>query len=233
MNFRSTLPFLLVCISSFTAFSQTVLRGHIDSDDGDVIGAAVLLFKDDVQVKATPSDFDGNYIISNLEPGIYELRISSLGLKSQLLEDVIVAKNSASEVDVFLEMDYLVLDCVTITDCNLSNINICYNTSGCYTSSTKSVEFEEIENKTTLDEGTIIDIFPNPCVAGDHISILANVAFDELRVYNLAGSLVNHKQTELTKNLNLATPLDAGVYVIQFLKDGIPFDGSQQIILID
>ena len=230
MNLKSTLSFLLLCLFSISSFSQTVLKGHIDSADGDVIGAAVLLYKDDVLLKGVVSNFTGNFLFNKLEPGIYDLRISSLGLETKRLQDIVVERNSVSQVDAFLATNTQVLDCVTITSCqvNLDCINI-----GCFTShSSTKIESEEIKETTEMQPFRFTT-FPNPCAAGDYISISANEVFDELLVYNFTGALVIHLQTEATDNLDIATPRNAGVYTVKLLKDGIPFDGSQQIILID
>ncbi|MGC8804156.1 MAG: TonB-dependent receptor, partial [Bacteroidales bacterium] len=51
----------------------------------------------------TTSDLDGKYVLANLDPGFYQLQISSVGYKTYLTEEVQVVSNKAMNLDFRLE----------------------------------------------------------------------------------------------------------------------------------
>jgi len=103
MTKKLTLLLFFLCILSISGYSQTVLQGQVSSSDGGVIGAAVLLFQNDVQVKAQATDFDGNYIFTNIDAGSYDIQVSYLGLATQRINGVVVSDNSTVKVNVDME----------------------------------------------------------------------------------------------------------------------------------
>ncbi len=74
-----------------------------DADNKEpIIGGTVLLFKNGVQVTGTVTDFDGNYSISNLDPGTYDVEASYLGYQSQRIEKVVIFAGKANKLDITL-----------------------------------------------------------------------------------------------------------------------------------
>jgi len=51
----------------------------------------------------TTSDLDGKYVLANLDPGFYQLQISSVGYKTFLTEEVQVVSNKVMNMDFVLE----------------------------------------------------------------------------------------------------------------------------------
>lgn len=101
------LCFILFCFS----------RG-LKAQDGDISGTVkdenrygipyVFIALVDSQGKAgksVKSDFDGNYIINPLKPGIYKLVYSSTGYISQTLEGIIVSAEKSTFINLTLKHD--------------------------------------------------------------------------------------------------------------------------------
>ncbi len=140
MTKKLTLLFFFLCILSISAYSQTVLQGKVSDAGEGVIGAAVLLFQNDVQVKAIPTDFDGNYIFTNIDAGTYDVQVSSLGLATQRINGVVVSDNSTTKVDIVMVQEGTVMDELVITEYRVPLINFDQ------TSSVKTVTAESIAN---------------------------------------------------------------------------------------
>ncbi|MEJ5264449.1 MAG: TonB-dependent receptor [Bacteroidales bacterium] len=62
----------------------------------------------------TTSDLDGKYVLANLDPGFYQLQISSVGYKTYLTEDVQVVVNKVMNLDFALEPQQLQLEQVVV-----------------------------------------------------------------------------------------------------------------------
>jgi len=140
MTKKLTLLLFFLCILSISGYSQTVLQGQVSSSDGGVIGAAVLLFQNDVQVKAQATDFDGNYIFTNIDAGSYDIQVSYLGLATQRINGVVVSDNSTVKVNVDMEEEGELIDDVVITAYKVPLIDFDQ------TSSVKTMTSEKIAN---------------------------------------------------------------------------------------
>jgi outer membrane receptor protein involved in Fe transport len=96
---------LLSCLLLGSAASaQTSLRGKVtDAETGEaLIFANVVLEKNGVFIAGQQTDFDGNYSVPNIDPGNYDLKVSSIGYGTQLVESVRVNAGQANFVDVEL-----------------------------------------------------------------------------------------------------------------------------------
>ena len=140
MTKKLTFLTFLMCIFSLSAYAQTVLQGQVADEDGPVIGAAVYLYQNDVEKKAVVSDFDGNYIFTNINPGTYDVQVSSLGLATQRVNGVVVNDNSTTKYDFTMEVEGELIDNVVITDYRVPLIDFDQ------TSSVKTVTAEAIAN---------------------------------------------------------------------------------------
>lgn len=61
------------------------------------------------------SDFDGKYIITGLDPGFYQLQISSVGYKTLISQDIQVVNNKTTYADFRLEEQSYMLNQVNVT----------------------------------------------------------------------------------------------------------------------
>lgn len=83
------------------AGNATVLQGRVMDENGEpLIGATVKVLKGSDFVRGTITDFDGNYRITPLDPGTYNLEISYTGYASSRVAGVKVLdkQNTAAEI---------------------------------------------------------------------------------------------------------------------------------------
>lgn len=109
---RSFSVLLLALIVSFAAISQTAsLEGTVIDKDGlGVIGATVLIEGTTV---GSATDFDGNYKIEGIKPGVVTVVYSFIGLKTQKHQFEFEAGETLT-FDVTLVEDQLLLDQVVV-----------------------------------------------------------------------------------------------------------------------
>ncbi len=96
--------------------ARTSLGGKITDLDSqeELIGANVVVFKNDVYVSGTSSDFDGNYKV-NLEPGIYDVEVSYIGYPTQEITGVLVEADQVNTLDIAMEGRNLgIIECYVI-----------------------------------------------------------------------------------------------------------------------
>ncbi|MCB0687345.1 MAG: carboxypeptidase regulatory-like domain-containing protein, partial [Saprospiraceae bacterium] len=147
---RITLVFLLFLGLSSIALSQTSLQGKVtDSETGEVlIFSSVALYKNGVLITGTETDDDGNYAISNIDPGTYDLEVSYTGYQTQRITGVLVSAGRVNKADVNLSQG-VVLDQVVVTDYKVPLIEQDNTTSGGVVTS------EQIRNLPTKSISTI------------------------------------------------------------------------------
>ena len=86
----------------YTSFSQSgVIKGTItDATNNETIPFANVYIEQ--TQNGVASDLDGNYIILNLKPGIYNISFSFVGYQSKSIAEVIVNPNKPTVLDVQL-----------------------------------------------------------------------------------------------------------------------------------
>lgn len=89
---------LLFCIGQSAA--QSVLRGEITEENNSIPFANVVLKKNGEMVAGTATDFDGNYELSNIFSGTYDLEISAIGLPTVVAKDLQIRSNATKTYDV-------------------------------------------------------------------------------------------------------------------------------------
>ncbi len=130
------LKFLRVMLVLFAATSvmtaQTSLQGTISEDaSGELIPFAdVILYKNEVLITGTQTDFDGNYNFSNLDPGTYDVEVRFLGYATSRTTGVLVKAGSANYLNAVLQEEGELMDEVVITAYKVPLINIDETSSG-------------------------------------------------------------------------------------------------------
>lgn len=109
--------FLLFIAIAFTGFSQAqtgTISGALSDKEagGSPLPFANIIIKG--TTKGTTSDFDGNYILENVDPGTYVIEISFIGYKTLTVTDVVVTSGKTTLVNGELSSE-MVLDDVIIT----------------------------------------------------------------------------------------------------------------------
>jgi hypothetical protein len=93
---------LLLCLSS-SLFAQTgIIKGLVvEAANNEPVPFATVAI-DGTTVGVT-TDIDGNYALTNLEPGLYNISISFLGLKTKSITEIQVSNSKPAIIDVSLE----------------------------------------------------------------------------------------------------------------------------------
>jgi outer membrane receptor protein involved in Fe transport len=98
--------------ASLPAQTPGKLSGRVvDKDNEPLIGANVLLLGTTIGAAA---DMNGEYFILNIQPGTYDVRISSIGYQTTVVRDVLISANQTTTLNVTLEDDIIEIDEVTI-----------------------------------------------------------------------------------------------------------------------
>ncbi len=108
---------LLVGISSllFGQNNTGEIKGKVfEFETGDPFPFASVYVKIGEQLVGTTTDFDGNFTIKPLKPGVYNVTLSSTGVK-QIIEGVVVDPEKITYInDVMLNTTILLGDSVTV-----------------------------------------------------------------------------------------------------------------------
>lgn len=96
------------------AWSQTSLAGKVtDEESGEPISfGTVALFKNGVLITGTETDLDGNYSISNIDPGTYDAEASFTGYNAIRMTNVQVLAGKANRLDFQLTSGVLMEEIV-------------------------------------------------------------------------------------------------------------------------
>lgn len=106
--------FLFLTLISSALIGQGIIQGRVyDNITQESVPLANIVIQG-TSIGAQ-SDFDGLYKIENVEPGLYNLEVSYLGFKKQIIYEVQVSNNRPAEVDFALEQDTRQLEAVEIT----------------------------------------------------------------------------------------------------------------------
>lgn len=104
--------FLFFCVTSLFGQNGQVTGVVTDATNNDVVPFANIVV-DGTQI-GTTSDFDGKFIITGLEPGYINLRISFIGYKQKLSADIFISNSNIPTVEIQLDPLEEVLDEVVI-----------------------------------------------------------------------------------------------------------------------
>jgi hypothetical protein len=108
------LPFLLFFIGLNMAFAQTgIVEGKIlDAKTNESIPFANVVLQG--TTTGATSDIDGNYKITGIKPGLYNVEVSYIGYKGKVEFEVQVFNNKPAKVDFALEADSKTLEVVEV-----------------------------------------------------------------------------------------------------------------------
>lgn len=125
------------------ALSQTSLDGKVLDDKKEpIIGATVVLFKSGVQKNGTVTDIDGNYSISNIDPGTYDVEFKYIGYQTQMTHGVVIFAGKSNKLNAEL-IAGLILNEVVIVEYKVPLIQQDNTTSG------GTITSEQIRNLPT------------------------------------------------------------------------------------
>lgn len=100
--------YLFLCFTlSLNIQAQTTLLGIItdDKNEMEIPFADVILYKNEVLIAGTQTDFDGRYSFQYIEPGLYDLKVQILGFKTETVKNVSVIENGVNIFSARLKKD--------------------------------------------------------------------------------------------------------------------------------
>lgn len=129
---RIILNLLLLVFSVTVMTAQTSLEGTVnDATNNEALGfAAVEIYKNDVFITGTDTDFDGNYFFSDIDPGTYDITVSFLGYTTQKQTGVLVKAGKSNRLNFSLSEEGVLMDAVEIVAYKVPLIEIDNTTSG-------------------------------------------------------------------------------------------------------
>lgn len=105
-----SLSFLMIA-----AFAQTgTIRGKVtDQETGEELIGSTVIIKGTTTGAAT--DFEGNYAITNVQPGTYELQFTYISYQNKIVSNVVVKAGEVTVINVPLATDSQQLEEVVVT----------------------------------------------------------------------------------------------------------------------
>ncbi|HHH54869.1 MAG TPA: TonB-dependent receptor, partial [Bacteroidetes bacterium] len=148
-SFTLILAFLFIGFLSLNA--QASLEGSVmDKDQGTPLDFAyVKLYQGTSMITGTQTDFDGNFLITNIDPGTYDIEASYLGYTSEKKTGVVLKAGKVLRLKFELSPEGVVLDKVVITEYKAPLIDIDNTTTG------GTVTAEKIQNLPTKEVSAI------------------------------------------------------------------------------
>ena len=92
---------VLFIFCGITLNSQTALQGKVtDGASGEpIIFGTVAVYKNGTLITGTETDFDGNYLISPIDPGTYDVEFSYIGYQSERVIGMVVKADQSNKLD--------------------------------------------------------------------------------------------------------------------------------------
>ena len=121
----------IVFACAVSGWTQTSLEGKVtDQETGEaLIGCNIALYRNGVLVTGTDTDIDGNYTLSNIDPGTYDVEVSYVGYQTQRQTGVVVFSGKSNKLDIGISQG-LVLDQVVVIEYKVPLIEQDNTTSG-------------------------------------------------------------------------------------------------------
>ncbi|MBK6963605.1 MAG: TonB-dependent receptor [Bacteroidales bacterium] len=116
MNKSILLIFLFISQISFAQNNRQNIRGVVaDKLSQTTLPGATVQIVNTAEIKGTVTDEKGNYLLANLLPDRYELKISYVGYKEVFIPNVVVTSGKEVVLDITMEEDLKLLNEVVIT----------------------------------------------------------------------------------------------------------------------
>lgn len=111
-----TLTFLLTAWAGI--YAQTTIEGKVtDKESGEpILFGTVALYRGGVLITGTETDLEGNYFISDIQPGTYDMEASYVGYASQKVVNIVIKAGRTNKVNFDLSTDAVLLDPVEIKE---------------------------------------------------------------------------------------------------------------------
>ena len=130
--------------------AQTALQGKVtDGASGEpIIFGTVAVYKNGSLITGTETDFDGNYLISPIDPGTYDVEFSYIGYQSERVVGMVVKADQSNKLDKAISEGVLLTTAV-IVDYKAPLIDFDNTTQG------KTITSEDIRSLPTKNINAI------------------------------------------------------------------------------
>ncbi|MCK5685201.1 carboxypeptidase-like regulatory domain-containing protein, partial [bacterium] len=173
-----SLPLILfvILLSTTDTYANTGnIRGHVSEKDtqNEVIGVNIIVKG---TYKGAASDIEGNYYISGLAEGDYDIEISSIGYKIKLYTGIKINSNETTQLDIELESTVLAFgqEVVVVGKKPLYQPEL--------TSSLQRMRSDEIENKIADNIDDLLETQAGIVKVDDEIHIRGGRADENLYI---------------------------------------------------
>src|SRR5699024_5692194 len=131
--------------------AQTSLQGKVtDKDSGEpILFASIILQKNGVYVTEAQTDLNGNYAITNIDPGTYEVKASFISHATRLIKGVVVKSGKTNVLDIQMTSKEVSLSEIVVTEYKAPLIDPDENTQG------KTITSENIQNLPVKSVGAL------------------------------------------------------------------------------
>ena len=217
---NSYLLLFLFLLGPSTFYAQGSITGQsLDAKrDEGLIAAEIIVYKDDVLITGTTTDFEGNYLIKNLEPGLYQLESKYIGYKSDTIFNVEVKNKSNEQLSFFLEegvlMDIVVIKC--------GPFKTEHREIRCgFAAQCQLQDCGEKDEKSTLEDSAHLEksqaiFYPNP--TSGILNTMSPTAITNLSLLDILGRRVISCKTD-EEDMDLHH-LKTGTYFLQYEMEG-------------
>jgi len=109
---------LVIFISlSWAISAQTTLEGKVtDGETGEpILFGTIALYKNDVLITGTETDFDGNFIFGDIDPGTYDVEITYVGYQTTRVNGILVKAGQTNKANAVISQGVL-MDEIVIKD---------------------------------------------------------------------------------------------------------------------
>ncbi len=108
------ISFFLASVS-FAQNNRQNIRGVVsDKLSQTTLPGANIVILDNTEIKGTTTDIKGNYILSGLAPGRYEIKASFIGYKDVIIPNIVVSSGKETILDISMEENVINLNEVVI-----------------------------------------------------------------------------------------------------------------------
>ncbi len=116
MNKHFLIILLFIAQLSFAQNNKQNIRGNIiDKLSMSPLQGAVIQIVNVADKNITQSDINGNYVLSNVVPDRYEIKISYIGYKNVIVPNVVVSAGKETILDIKMEEDLVTTDEIDVT----------------------------------------------------------------------------------------------------------------------
>jgi hypothetical protein len=168
--------------------SQTSLEGKvINKETGEPeLFVTVAAYRNNVLIAVTDSDLDGNYFISDLTAGTYDVEAQLIGFATQRINGVVLKAGQVTRVNIEMEEEGELIEGIVVTDYKIPLIDLDNTSTGTTITAEKiaNLPIKEINAIVATAAGVSTTDGSTPAIRGSRSNETAYF-IDGIRVFGL------------------------------------------------